>query len=598
MTTSRLFVTCVSLALQVRAQATSYRSSVLDVDLEGACADRDNRKGGLQQQSFEFMQLHANKLKTRPPPVIDISVKTVAGGDWTSVECDLGWKAISGGCSADGQSPYRFQMDGPKGERGWECGGHGGKKEVWVLCARGMDVVIKEESGGDWTEVQCDAGRTVISGGCNAFAHPFKMGYNGLVGNDTWKCGGHGGSKKVWAICALGMNVSMVEKKGGDWVEATCAPGQKLLGGGCNVYDGHAEFAKSGPPDFNADYFNTWKCGGFGGKKIVQATCWEPPAPRPCLSFSSAETCPTARCTVVEGSCKDFDVFMLANNTDVSVTKKTYKDITRDSQGCANLCGGESEAFVWSRTSGACWCAELTSDYSGWIGSDDTAYYRVGNGIFGGKACRLDKNDGTVDGKGSVKVIAGVTFADCLSRCKAESNTCTGIEYGHLIKRCELWRKPIGNVYERYGFECVNLARPPVCSAPDASQFSKKYPCSCGLATCGDSSTFCHSLQDYCDTPPPSPAPTPSPTYSFNRYTSSFRLTGPFCYSAPVETVLDCVPKCAACGSKCFHVLPFDTEAAKKDYWYNGRGQCNCLPPTGKCEQTKYMSPPVIFFKF
>eukprot|EP00928_Gymnodinium_smaydae_P004906 TRINITY_DN1167_c0_g1_i4.p1 TRINITY_DN1167_c0_g1~~TRINITY_DN1167_c0_g1_i4.p1 ORF type:complete len:593 (+),score=33.70 TRINITY_DN1167_c0_g1_i4:178-1956(+) len=585
MTMYSLLATCLSLAAHGQAHETSMCSSAHGAGQEGSCAGQLGRNGGLQDESFEFVQVHASKLKARPPPLppsIAISAKTFADGDWTSVQCDAGWKAIGGGCNADGQ-PHRFQMDGPDGESGWKCGGRGGRKQVWVRCARGIDVTTQNRSGGDWTDVRCEAGRKVISGGCNAFGPPYKMMYNGPVGNDVWRCGGHGGSKLVWAICALGINVSTVEKKDGDWAVAQCAPGQKLLGGGCNVHEGPAEFMYSGPLDFQVDY-NAWKCGGLGGKKSVQASCWEPLTPRPCTSFTSAEACPTARCTVVEAVCKDFDLYMLANNTDLSVAK-SYKDSTRDAQSCANICGGESEAFVWSRTSGACWCAELTSDYSGWISSDDTAYYRVGSGIFSKKACRLDKSDTTVNGEGSVKVISGITFQECLSRCKADSRMCTGIEYGHKIKRCELWTKPIGSVYDRTGFECVNLAKPPVCSAPDASQPSDEYPCSCGLAACGDSSVLCHSLQNYCDTPKPTPSPTPKPTNFYKPFYRVRQRTGPFSYKGTEQSADSCESQCDARAAPCFDYFP-----SKKF--------CQCLYPTGNCNLSVYAGgQQVIYFK-
>eukprot|EP00928_Gymnodinium_smaydae_P022955 TRINITY_DN1911_c0_g1_i6.p1 TRINITY_DN1911_c0_g1~~TRINITY_DN1911_c0_g1_i6.p1 ORF type:complete len:621 (-),score=54.70 TRINITY_DN1911_c0_g1_i6:313-2088(-) len=578
MTNFRLLVLCLSLALQGRAQAASECSLALGDGPDVACAERDRLEGGVQQGNFEFVQLNANKLKSRPP-AIELSVTSASGGDWTSVECDAGWKAIGGGCHANVQFP---QMNGPDGERGWKCGGHSGTKKVWVRCARGIDVEVKEVSGGDWTTVQCDPGRKVISGGCNAYGHPFKMQYNGPGGNETWKCGGHGGRKRVWAICALGINVSTVEAEGGDWTESTCAPGQQLLGGGCSVYEGYPVMSYSAPPDFDADYYNAWKCGGHGGKKRVWATCWEPPAPRPCTSFTSAETCPTSRCNVFEGQCRDFDVFVIANNTDLSVGK-SYKDMTRDPQGCANLCAGEFESFVWSRTSGACWCAKLSIDYSDWIASDDTAYFRVGSGIFGGKACRLDKSDKTTNGEGSVNVVWGVSFGDCVSRCKAANSTCTGVEYGHGSKRCELWTKPIGYLYNRGGFECVNLVKPSVCSAPDASQLNTEYPCSCGLATCGDSSTLCHSLQDYCDTPKPTPSPTPPPTFFRPHLVyvnhTKLELRGPFSYNAKGIYLLGCSQKCKSLNSPCFDYIHTNTEST-----------CKCLVPTGDCHAWKTTS--------
>jgi len=64
-----------------------------------------------------------------------------------------------------------------------------------------MTTTIKYNRGGDWTEVWCDHGHKVVSGGCNAVSGPLLFQYHGPVGDSGWKCGGHGGDKEVWAIC-------------------------------------------------------------------------------------------------------------------------------------------------------------------------------------------------------------------------------------------------------------------------------------------------------------------------------------------------------------------------------------------------------------
>jgi hypothetical protein len=63
-----------------------------------------------------------------------IVIKQSNGGDWTSIACDNGHKLTGGGCDAVG-SPYKFQYNGPNGNNGWMCGGHGGEKTVFVICS-------------------------------------------------------------------------------------------------------------------------------------------------------------------------------------------------------------------------------------------------------------------------------------------------------------------------------------------------------------------------------------------------------------------------------------------------------------------------------
>lgn len=124
-----------------------------------------------------------------------------SGGDWTTAVCPPGQKVISGGCNANNR-PFIMQYSGPDGANQWKCGGHGGPKTVWAICSAEADIVVKEKKGGDWTTVECDAGKKVIGGGCNAHQSPHIFQYNGPTTSGTaWKCGGHGGPKQVWAIC-------------------------------------------------------------------------------------------------------------------------------------------------------------------------------------------------------------------------------------------------------------------------------------------------------------------------------------------------------------------------------------------------------------
>ena len=73
-----------------------------------------------------------------------------------------------------------------------------------MICAHKADIkmdVGTKHNGGDWDGVNCGAGYTLIGGGCNAGASPHVMQKSGPVGNG-WQCGGHGGSKHTYAMCA------------------------------------------------------------------------------------------------------------------------------------------------------------------------------------------------------------------------------------------------------------------------------------------------------------------------------------------------------------------------------------------------------------
>jgi hypothetical protein len=128
-------------------------------------------------------------------------VVTVEGGDWTTVTCPAGKKILSGGCNAR-SSPHRYQKSAPEGDAAWTCGGSGASKTVWATCSAQITPAIVQEEGGDWHTVHCPRGLKVIGGGCDAHVHPWVLQYNGPDGDSAWRCGGQGGRKMVWAICA------------------------------------------------------------------------------------------------------------------------------------------------------------------------------------------------------------------------------------------------------------------------------------------------------------------------------------------------------------------------------------------------------------
>eukprot|EP00928_Gymnodinium_smaydae_P083091 TRINITY_DN66352_c0_g1_i1.p1 TRINITY_DN66352_c0_g1~~TRINITY_DN66352_c0_g1_i1.p1 ORF type:complete len:224 (-),score=11.06 TRINITY_DN66352_c0_g1_i1:112-783(-) len=221
------------------------------------------------------------------------------------------------------------------------------------------------------------------------------------------------------------------------------------------------------------------------------------PTPNPtmsCRAFTTPEACPTSRCVVQHGFCTDFDWYTYSLNTDVS-SPKSYKGVTSEEQGCANLCGAESEAFVWNSSLGSCWCAERTTE---WVASAGVGYYRVGAGIFAGKVCRLNKSDRTLNGEGSVKVQHGKSYEQCMETCWADQ-ACTGVEYSSQWSRCEIWSKPIRHMVDKKGFECRLVRQVEPCSVADRTTTSAAYPCACGLATCTKETNKCSSLESECE---------------------------------------------------------------------------------------------------
>ena len=177
-------------------------------------------------------------------------------GDWTSGNCPDGFALVGGGCDAFGD-PWKFQYLGPKLDastrtREWQCSGHRADKMVFKTCvAEGsMQLLyVESKSNEDWHVVHCPSGMSVISGGCDAHGAPFRFSFNGPHPDDPgqWQCGGHGGGKNVFAVCApIREKLTYVTQHIPDWGVAQCPSGTKILGGGCNVLNGNLEMQLSG----------------------------------------------------------------------------------------------------------------------------------------------------------------------------------------------------------------------------------------------------------------------------------------------------------------------------------------------------------------
>eukprot|EP00928_Gymnodinium_smaydae_P020065 TRINITY_DN1774_c0_g1_i2.p1 TRINITY_DN1774_c0_g1~~TRINITY_DN1774_c0_g1_i2.p1 ORF type:complete len:4665 (+),score=549.86 TRINITY_DN1774_c0_g1_i2:454-13995(+) len=130
------------------------------------------------------------------------------------------------------------------------------------------DVEIIEAIAGDRAYAQCGVGQRLLSGGCESLEHPHKFQESMPDGDSVWKCAGHGGNKKSWAICS-GVHLPVIKSKdGGDWDEVECDIGQKVIGGGCAAKTHPHFFSQSSPKGDNK-----WLCGGGGGDKKVWAIC-------------------------------------------------------------------------------------------------------------------------------------------------------------------------------------------------------------------------------------------------------------------------------------------------------------------------------------
>jgi len=192
-----------------------------------------------------------------------------SGGDWTTSLCRKGETIIGGGCHA-AWAWAKMEKSGPKGSNGWECGGHGGRKRVWATCAKGAKTTIKEKQVGDWGQVYCDAGQNVLGGGCQANAAPHHFQYNGPVGRNGWKCGGHGGKKKIWVICSTDIKPIVRSTRGGDWHSVWCPVGSKIISGGCNAFSRPYRFEYNAPAGRSG---RRWMCGGHTSSKRAWVIC-------------------------------------------------------------------------------------------------------------------------------------------------------------------------------------------------------------------------------------------------------------------------------------------------------------------------------------
>ena len=135
---------------------------------------------------------------------IPTEVTTADVGDWGSTSCGSGKQMLGGGCYSHGGA-HKFEYNGPSGNADhWQCGGHGSNKVVSIICAATTDVkmdVGTKHHGGDWDSTTCASNYILAGGGCQAHNSPHVMQASKPHGSNGWMCGGHGGSKHVWAMC-------------------------------------------------------------------------------------------------------------------------------------------------------------------------------------------------------------------------------------------------------------------------------------------------------------------------------------------------------------------------------------------------------------
>jgi len=202
-----------------------------------------------------------------------IMIKEADTGDWGRVECDAGTFVMGGGCQANG-SPHVFEKSAPDGN-GWGCGGGGGPKRIWAICGPQDVVQVVEVETGDWGEAECPAGTEVLGGGCQAYRGPHIAQASMIRGKGarrtSYKCGGQGGDKRIYAMCAPPMGVNVKREHGGDWHQVMCPAGQTVVGGGCDAKKSPYKFEYNGPV-IDGDRTG-WKCGGHSGDKKVKVAC-------------------------------------------------------------------------------------------------------------------------------------------------------------------------------------------------------------------------------------------------------------------------------------------------------------------------------------
>jgi hypothetical protein len=132
------------------------------------------------------------------PQIVQQSAKSTL---FVQARCADGMKLIGGGCrTAAGK--LRYSGPDETNPEVWKCGGHDGNKVSTAICSSKITPRIEVATGGDVTTVMCKHGFKVLSGGCDAFEAPLAFTYSAPINDTGWKCGGKGGGKKVWAMCA------------------------------------------------------------------------------------------------------------------------------------------------------------------------------------------------------------------------------------------------------------------------------------------------------------------------------------------------------------------------------------------------------------
>jgi hypothetical protein len=133
-------------------------------------------------------------------------VETHASGqDWADYGCSSNRQILGGGCISAGGA-YKFEASRPWGNADrWRCGGHGAAKDVSLICADKskihMDVATRSNAG-DWESVACASNYQLLGGGCQS-NNPWVMRgmFPDTANSKAYRCGGHGGSKTVFAMC-------------------------------------------------------------------------------------------------------------------------------------------------------------------------------------------------------------------------------------------------------------------------------------------------------------------------------------------------------------------------------------------------------------
>lgn len=125
--------------------------------------------------------------------------------DWHVAQCPPGMTVVSGGCDAHGD-PWRFSFNGPHPDdhSRWQCGGHGGAKNVFAVCTP-TPLTYHSEQISDWGTAQCPKDTEIVGGGCWVLNGNHEMqlsvpfNYHGKA--PEWRCAGQGGNKVAYAIC-------------------------------------------------------------------------------------------------------------------------------------------------------------------------------------------------------------------------------------------------------------------------------------------------------------------------------------------------------------------------------------------------------------